>query len=328
MTKIGNAINTALRAAAASNGASASNAVRILSASDSFKNDLKKLDEKFPKKQMPTQTTAAQTSRLAADNAFSLRRFSTSRPDRPPKGPFSQLASMYEGSVGKLRNYENARVTDAAEVVSWAADNDMLPKEASSIIDIGAAQGGAVMRLGKHYPDAAILALDTDPQSAAFISDKIKGNSELDNSERVSTFTGTLLEAFAEGKCKENSVSLVNMQAVAPYMSDEQLAQTLKGIHTALESGGKVVLSCYGEHHHLDESTGKKNLNLRTDYMMHDMLIEAGFTVECVGNQLSNERGQYGKTTKEMDDVLKQKNIPAHPEGTYWHTINIVATKN
>jgi hypothetical protein len=49
MKAVGNAINTALRTAAASADASTSKAARTLPAFDSFKNDLKKLGEKFPK---------------------------------------------------------------------------------------------------------------------------------------------------------------------------------------------------------------------------------------------------------------------------------------
>ncbi len=294
-----------------------------------FKNDLNKLNEKFTrnadKGAFPTKSFDH-----ASQVPFSLRAFSTKSSGTTSRGPFHQIAGTYDGEIGKLRNYENAKVTNAASAVSWAERNGLLPREANSILDIGAAQGGAVVRLGKHYQNASILALDVDPKSAAFINDKIKSDtnkSPLGNPERVSTYTGTLPQAISEGKCGKNSVNLVTMQAVAPYMSDDQLNETLKGIHSTLAPGGQLILSGYGENHYYNKSTGK-NINLRTDIAMYDMLVDAGFTVKCVGNMLANERGPNEKITHDMDDLLRQKSLPSHPEGEYWHSINIIAIKD
>lgn len=308
----------ALRQAAAVSRTQASQPLRA--AAPNFKSDLAKAREKFLGR--PHNAPAA-----LRNPAATPRHHSSGSLLRMVKAPFAQLAGMYEGSSGRLRHYAQARVTDSAELASWAADNGLLPQQAHSIVDIGAAQGGAVVRLGRHYPDAAILALDPDPQSAAFINGRIRDagdHAPVAHPERIAAFTGTMLDAMAQGACRENSVSLVNMQAVAPYLSDEELACNLEAIHRALEPGGQLMLSCYGEQHYQSDA-GKRNL--RTDLAMLGMLADAGFTVKCVGNALSNEGGRFEKTSHEMDDVLTQKSMPSHPQGNYWHTVNIVAVK-
>lgn len=333
MKTVGNAIYQALCTAAVSAvqaAPPAQTAQYAKTAFSHFKNDLKMAGEKFLPRPGGTSALLRSSPSPLRGGAIGPRQFSNHALRHMTKAPFAKLAEMYEGQCGRLRDYDKAHVTDSAEAVSWAADQGLLPKDARSIVDIGAAQGGAVVKLGNRYPQAAILALDPDPQSAAFITNKIKnseGDAALEHPERVGTFTGTMLDAMAQGACKENSVSLVNMQAVAPYLPDEQLAHTLKAIHSALEPGGQVVLSCYGEEHYRQDAGGKKNLHLRTDLEMHDMLAEAGFTVKCMGNVLANERVRYDKTSHEMHDVLAQNSVPPHPEGNYWHTINIVAVK-
>jgi hypothetical protein len=322
MKTAGQAAFLALRQAAALTRSATPQPLRTSGAAPNFKSDLAKAREKFLGR--PNSAPPPMRRPAAAPRAYSSGRL-----QQLARPPFAQLAGMYEGSTGRLRHYALARVTDSAEVVSWAANNGLLPDVAHSIVDIGAAQGGAVVRLGRHYPDAAILALDPDPQSAEFIGGRIKGGQDgavVPNPGRIGAFTGTMPDALAQGRCKENSVSLVNMQAVAPYLSDEELAHNLQAIHRALEPGGQVMLSCYGELHHQADA-GKRNLHLRTDIAMLDMLAGAGFTVKCVGNALANEGGRFEKTCHEMDDVLAQKSMPAHPPGHYWHTVNIVAVK-
>ncbi|PAU52341.1 hypothetical protein BZL41_25800 [Pseudomonas sp. PIC25] len=244
------------------------------------------------------------------------------------RGVYTGIAALYEKTTGKLMDYDRMKVNAVAASVSWAFQHGLLPDKASNIVDIGAAHGGATVQLGKKYQEASILALDPDPQSAKFIEEKVKGgDSVLKNPERLATFSGTFQEAFSAGKVKENSADLVVMQAVAPYLSDEALADTLKGIHTALASGGKVVLSCYGDEH-FSKNDAKSTLTLRSDMQMLDMFEKAGLSVECIGNTLQAGDGKsYQKNTREMSDVMEQKSMPGHPDGKYWHSVYIVATK-
>lgn len=244
------------------------------------------------------------------------------------RGIYSGIAGLYEKTSGKLMAYDRMKVNAVAASVSWAVENNLMPSKANSIVDIGAAHGGATVQLGKRYQQARILALDSDPQSAKFIEEKIKSDdSILTNPERLETFSGTFQQAFSNGKVEKNSVDLVVMQAVAPYLSDAELKDTLQGIHTALASGGKLVLSCYGDEH-LSKDDAKSTLALRSDIQMLEVLESAGLSVECIGNTLQAGDGRvYKKNSREMSDVLKQSSMPEHPEGKYWHSVYLVAIK-
>lgn len=323
-----NSIGSVLRNVVTSTNTQSSKAARALSgSSEKWDNSLEKLKGKFleransspadPRREgMARQPMGTYANRMSG-GSFLFQR-----------GIFTALSGMYEKSTGKLINYDKIKVNDVAASLSWALENELMPSEASSIIDIGAAHGGAALLLGKKYQDAKILALDPDPQSAKFIEEKIKNSdSTLNNPERLDTFSGTFTEALTKGKFKENSVDLICMQAVAPYMSDEDLTETLQGVHTALAPGGKVILSCYGEEH-FSKANAKSNLTLRSDIQMLGMFENAGLSVECIGNTLQTGEGKsYKKNNREMSDVLEQKSMPEHSDGKYWHSVYITATK-
>jgi hypothetical protein len=274
---------------------------------------------------------------LRRNSSFLSREFHTSPP--LDEAAFREIAMLYDPDGGKLKDYENAKVGRFSGSLEWVEAHNQLPAEAHNILDMGAAQGGATVRLAQKYPNANVLASDTDARSAKFINEKISSGAglskrtALENPARIQAYTGILRAALAEGKCKNGSMDIVNMDAVAPYLDDDQLRSTLGDIHQAMATGGTLVITGYGEKHGFDEKTGKEDiLQKRTDRAMVALLHEAGFEVRAVSNKL-HKKGEnpLEKTITDMAE-LGGKGSGAMPSGVekdenYWHSVKLVAIK-
>lgn len=251
------------------------------------------------------------------------------------KAPFEGLAKMY-GAHGELRDYgKNAQVGRTSNSLEWAEKAGQLPGQPNRILEVGAAQGQGAVWLAQRYETASITALDTDPESTRFIADRISsgkglsGPNEISNPARVKAFNGTLADALGTGAVHKESVDLINMDAVAPYIDAEELEQMLEQMHAALTLQGKLILSAYGEKHYYNAQTGKPNIQLYTDLSLISMLRNAGFDIECVANTLQNDQHFFEKTAKGVYDLERGVGaMPRHDENaSYWHTVKIAAAK-
>ncbi|MFM0286114.1 hypothetical protein [Paraburkholderia megapolitana] len=283
----------------------------------------------------PTSPTSSVPPQLAgiSGTGAGLRRMSSSAP-RPmsslpgsPRQPYAAMANRY-GKFGRLNAMPDRPAQPTSENVKWAASSETQKSAEAvrNVVVIGYAEGNELLAAKTHYPNAAVKGIETDSEAVTHAKSEKSGLGS--NKDIEVTAAMDFSSAVQNGHVKPGEADRIVMAYVAPYMNDNELANTFAHAAHVQKDGDRFSLSTYGSQHAYTESKG---LNIRSASDLLDMAKENGYVLDRAQVRVARENppendAQIVTSRESLINLDKTMGKPGQADA--WHTMELTFKKD